>query len=83
MWQDYAVTSVVYMFVVVTIPLVRDVIKRGVVVNLWTALPTSFGNYSLAVIFGTLGLWISTTSATLIATMWLIIFIFSWRNKND
>ena len=79
-WQDYALTSLIYMFVVVTIPLVRDVIKGRTTVNLLTAGPTAFGNYGMMYILATLELWISVTSAALIATLWLIIFIFSWRN---
>lgn len=79
-WQDYAFTGLLYMFVVVTIPLVRDVIKGRTTVNLLTAGPTAFGNYGMMVIFATMDLWISVTSSALISTIWLIIFIFSWRN---
>lgn len=80
-WQDYAITAIIYMFVIVTIPLVLDVLKKKSRVNLVTAAPTAIGNYLLAVVFGSLGLWISVSSSFLIATLWLIIFIGSWRNK--
>lgn len=79
-WQDYAITALIYMFVVVTIPLVRDVIRGRTKMNLLTAGPTALGNYGLMLIFATLELWISVTSSALIATIWTIIFIFSWRN---
>lgn len=80
-WQDYAITLIIYMFVIVTIPLVIDVIKGRTRVNLLTAFPTAFGNYGLMIIFATLGLWISVTSSALISTLWLLIFLFSWRNR--
>jgi len=65
------------MFVIITIPQVIDVSKKKVRLNLLTAGPTASGNYLMAMVFGSLGLWISVTSALLIATLWLIIFIGS------
>ncbi len=67
------------MFVIVTIPQVIDVWERKTILNLLTAGPTAFGNYLMAVVFGSLVLWISVTSSLLIATLWLIIFIGSWK----
>ena len=78
-WQDYAITSIVFMFVIVTIPQTIDVLKKRVKLNPFTAGPTAIGNYLLAAVFATLDLWISVTSALLIATIWLIIFIGSYR----
>ena len=65
------------MFVIITIPQVIDVSKKKVRLNLSTAGPTASGNYLMAIVFGSMGLWISVTSALLIATLWLIIFIDS------
>jgi len=81
-WQDYAITLVIYMFVIVTIPQIIDVLKKKTRLNLLTTNPTVFGNYQLLVVFASLGLWISVTSSLLIATFWLIIFIGSWRKWN-
>ena len=81
MWQDYAIAVIVYMFVAVTIPQVMDVVRGRASLNLLTAGPTFLGNYGLAYIFFTLGLILSVISAFLIATLWLLLFIFSWRNK--
>ena len=67
------------MFVIITTSQVIDVSKKKVRLNLLTAGPTASGNYLMAMVFGSLGLWISVTSALLIATLWLIIFIGSWR----
>ena len=80
-WQDYAITTIVFMFVFVTIPQVIDVIKGRTSLNLLTAGPTAIGNYGLACIFFTLELWLSVISALLIATLWLILFLFSFRNN--
>jgi hypothetical protein len=82
-WQDYAITLIIYMFVIVTIPQVIDVLKKKNCLNLITAGPTAIGNYLLAFVFSTLNLWISVTSSLFIATLWLIIFIGSWKNKKD
>ena len=83
MWQDYAITLIIYMFVIVTIPQVIDVVKKKTRLNLFTAGPTAFGNYLMAAVFATLGLWLSVTSSLLIASLWLIIFIGSWRRKSN
>ena len=82
-WQDIAITIIIYMFVVVTIPQTRDVIKKKQCLNLITAGPTALGNYGLAFVFSTLGLWVSVTSSVFIATLWLIIFLGSWNNKKN
>ena len=70
------------MFVIVTIPQVKDVITKKATLNLITAGPTAAGNYGLAYIFSTMDLWISMTSSLLIATLWLLIFLFSWKQKS-
>jgi hypothetical protein len=80
-WQDFVITVIVYMFVIVTIPQLIDVIKGKSTLNILTTLATSIGNYGLAYIFVTLNLWLSVTSAFLIATLWLFLFIFSMRNN--
>ena len=80
-WQDYAIMGIVYMFVAVTIPQVIDVVKGKTSLNILTAGPTSLGNYGLAYVFFTLELWLSVISAVLIASLWLVLFIFSYRNN--
>lgn len=80
LWQDYAVTIIVYMFVLVTIPQLKDVIKGKTSLNLITTGATTIGNYCLGFVFFTLNLWLSVTSAFLIASLWFLIFIFSIKN---
>ena len=82
-WQDFAITLIIYMFVIVTIPQVIDVLRKKTRLNLLTAGPTAFGNYLMAIVFATLGLWISVTSSLFIASLWLILFIGSWRRKKQ
>ncbi len=48
-WQDYAITAIVFMFVIVTIPQAIDVIKKKVTLNPLTAGPTAIGNYASCV----------------------------------
>ncbi len=82
-WQDFVITTIVYMFVIVTIPLLIDVIKNRTSINLLTSSATSIGNYILAYVFFTLDLWLSVISALLIASIWLALFIFSYQNKKQ
>ena len=82
-WQDFVITTIVYMFVIVTIPLLLDVIKNRMSINLLTSSATSIGNYILAYVFFTLDLWLSVISALLIASIWLALFIFSYQNKKQ
>ena len=83
MWQDYAITIVIYAFIICTIPLVHQIFKKKGFVTIKTALPTAIGNYVLAGIWLTFPepLWISFTASSVIATMWLLITIGSWRNR--
>ena len=76
-WQDYAITIIVYIFVAVTIPQLKSSL------NIFTAGATSLGNYGLSYVFFTLDLWLSVTSSFLIATIWLLLFIFSMRNNKE
>jgi hypothetical protein len=82
-WQDVVITITVYIFVIVTIPLLIDVIKNKKSINLITGSVTSLGNYILAYVFYTLDLLLSVISAFLIASIWLAIFIYSYKNISD
>jgi hypothetical protein len=57
-WQDYAITLIIYVFLIVIIPQITDVMRKKTRFNLLTSDPTEFGNYLLAVVFALLGLWI-------------------------
>jgi hypothetical protein len=80
-WQDYAITIIVYIFLVVTLPQLIDVIKGKTTLNLFTCCATALGNYGMSYVFFTLDLWLSATSAFLGGSIWLLMFLFSIRNR--
>ncbi|MDD3217413.1 MAG: hypothetical protein PHZ18_12540, partial [Methanoculleus sp.] len=47
------------------------------------ALATSLLGYLLALVFATLGLWISVFGQGLVATAWLLLAYFSLRNVRE
>lgn len=82
-WQDFAITGITVLFAVMLLPQLRDVLSRGAVLNLFTALFTSLLGYSMALVFATLGLWISMVGQGLVATVWMLLACFSLRNVRN
>ncbi|MDD4568319.1 hypothetical protein L21_0014 [Methanoculleus chikugoensis] len=82
-WQDFAITGITVLFAVMLLPQLRDVMTRGGVLNVFTALFTSLLGYLLALVFATLGLWISVFGQGLTATVWMLLACFSLRNVRD
>jgi len=82
-WQDFAITGITVLFAVMLVPQLRDVMTRGAVLNVFSALTTSLLGYLLASVFATLGLWISVFGQGLVATAWLMLACFSLRNVRD
>lgn len=82
-WQDFAITGITVLFAVMLLPQLRDVLSRGAVLNLFTALFTSILGYSMALVFATLGLWISMVGQGLVATVWMLLACFSLRNVRN
>ena len=62
------------------LPQLRDVMSRGVVLNFFSALFTSIFSYIMALVFATLGLWISVAGQSLVASVWMLLAYFSLRN---
>ncbi len=85
MWQDYAVTAVIWLFVIFTIPMVKQVFKDKIVLTPITTIPTAFGNYMLMIIWLTFPepLFVSFFSSLSIGTLWSLMAIGSWRNKRE
>ncbi len=79
-WQDLAITGITILFAVMLLPQLRDVLSRGAVLNFFSALFTSILGYSMALVFATLGLWISVVGQGLVASVWLLLAYFSLRN---
>ena len=82
-WQDFAITGITVLFAVMLLPQLRDVVTRGAVLNFFTALTTSLLGYLLALVFATLGLWISVFGQALVASVWMLLAYFSLRNVRD
>lgn len=82
-WQDFAITGITVLFAVMLLPQLRDVVTRGAVMNFFTALTTSLLSYLMALVFATLGLWISVFGQGLAATVWLMLAYFSLKNVRD
>lgn len=82
-WQDFAITGITVLFAVMLLPQLRDVVTRGAVMNFFTALTTSLLSYLMALVFSTLGLWISVFGQGLAATVWLMLACFSLKNVRD
>ncbi|MCM2466649.1 hypothetical protein [Methanoculleus oceani] len=82
-WQDLAITGITILFAVMLLPQLRDVLSRGAVLNFFSALFTSILGYSMALVFATLGLWISMVGQGLVATVWMLLACFSLRNVRN
>jgi len=81
-WQDYALTFIIFMFAWGLIPQIKDVFKKRVILNLWTAFLTTIGNYVCMIIWLTLPtpLWISIGASFTVGTAWLALLLGSIRN---
>jgi len=82
-WQDFAITGITILFAVMLLPQLRDVLSRGAVLNFFSAVFTSILGYSMALVFATLGLWVSMVGQGLVATVWMLLACFSLRNVRN
>ena len=82
-WQDFAITGITILFAVMLLPQLRDVLSRGAVLNFFSALFTSLLGYGMALVFATLGLWISVIGQGLVATVWMLLACLSLRNVRN
>jgi hypothetical protein len=80
MWQDSIIALVGLSFGFMLVPQLRDVI-HGKSMNVYTAGLTTFGLYILAITFFTLNMWITVFAEIFSGTIWLLLFLFSVRNK--
>jgi len=80
MWQDYVIAIVSVLFGFILLPQLKDVWKKGEILNLFTASLTTIGLYILGITFFTLQMWVSTVAEIFSGTIWLLLFILSVRN---
>ena len=83
MWQDYVIAIVSVLFGFILIPQLKDVLKNGETLNLFTASLTTVGLYILGVTFYTLEMWVSMGAEFFSGTVWLFLFLFSSKNKKN
>jgi hypothetical protein len=81
MWQDYVIAIVSVLFGIILLPQLKDVWRKGEVLNLYTASLTTIGLFILGITFFTLQMWVSMAAEFFSGCVWLLLFILSVRNK--
>jgi len=73
MWQDIAITIILLIFMVSLIPTTINCLKKKNKVSMKTAIPTTIGNYGLAIIWLTFSepLLTSFCTSLVMGTLWL------------
>lgn len=82
-WQDLVIAIIGLLFGFILLPQLHDVIKKKIVLNLYTAALTTIGLYIMTATFFTMGFWITFIADFFTATVWLLLFIFSLMNKRE
>jgi hypothetical protein len=80
-WQDIVIAVVSILFGFILFPQFRDLLRGKVYINLYTAGLTTIGLYILAATFFTMDFWISFIADIFSGTVWLLLFVFSVKNK--
>jgi len=80
-WQDIVIAIVCFSFGFMLLPQIRSSL-RGKHVNAWSAGMTTLGLYTIAVMFWTLELWVSTASDIFAGSVWLILWYLAvFKNR--
>jgi hypothetical protein len=80
-WQDIVIAVVSILFGFILMPQLRDVWHGKSILNLYTASLTTIGLYVLAITFYTMQFWISFTAEIFSGTIWLLLFVLSFKNS--
>ena len=81
MWQDYVIAIISVLFGFILMPQLRDCWRGKATLNVYTTSLTTIGLYVLGITFYTLEMWVSFGAEFFSATVWLLLFVFSVRNK--
>ncbi len=81
LWQDIVIAIVSLLFGFILLPQLKDVWSGKTILNEITAALTTIGLFILAVTFFTLNLYVSVVAETFSGIIWLLLFIFSFKNK--
>ena len=77
-WQDKIISIVGFSFSFTLLPQLNDCIFNNSSVNIFTALFTSIGLFTLAITFATMNMKLSAASEALSGFIWFLIALFSW-----
>lgn len=80
--HDIIIAIVSFLFAIVLIPQLRDVLKNKISLNLYAASLTTIGLIVLTINFFVMGFWISFAADLCNSLIWGLLFIFSIRNRN-
>jgi hypothetical protein len=80
-WQDIVIAVVSILFGFILLPQLKDVLHGKSILNLYTASLTTIGLYVLAITFYTMQFWISFTAEIFSGTIWLLLFVLSFKNS--
>ena len=80
-WQDFVITGTNLLFGFMLIPQLKDVIINKHYLNLYSCGFTFIGLCICNVTMLSLGLWLSAIPICTI--MWLLLLIYSYKNKKD
>lgn len=79
-WQDIVIAVISLMFGFILLPQLREVWKGKSSLNLYTASLTTIGLFILTATFFTMCFWVSMTADFFSGIVWLLLFVFSYRN---
>lgn len=80
-WQDIVIAVVSILFGFILLPQLKDVWHGKSILNLYTASLTTIGLYVLAITFYTMQFWISFIAEIFSGTIWLLLFVLSFKNS--
>ena len=80
--HDVIIAIVSFLFAVVLLPQLRDVLKGKTTLNLFAASLTTIGLIILTANFFVMGFWISFAADLFNSVVWFLLFVFSYRNLN-
>lgn len=79
-WQDIVIAVVSILFGFILMPQLKDVWHGKSILNLYTSSLTTIGLFVLAITFYTMQFWISFTAEIFSGTIWLLLFVLSFKN---
>jgi len=79
--HDIIIAVVSFLFAIVLIPQLKDVLKNKISLNLYAASLTTIGLIVLTINFYVMGFWISFAADFCNSLIWGLLFVFSVKNR--